>query len=226
MTDDARRPDETREDAVARRVAEILTARIPDLDALAAQADALSDGAVVLEIPDDPVQRRLDGRAAPRIWEVLGRAEDVLRDRDPDVARLGQAPRDEAAAEAALHAIVLARALWMAVGIRAALRDEATRLAKVLGRTAQPMRAHLPKDTPAPDLDGFKAVLLPHPEGCRLVVTSRTVFAAWPFWALDDENAPKGDRTGPDATDASGRKVYVLPSGPQRPGPPLLPPRR
>jgi len=226
VSDDARRPHETHEDAVARRVAEALTARIPDLDALAAQADSLPDGAVTLEIPDHPIQRCLDGRAAARIWEVRGRAEDLLRNRDPDVARLGQAPRDEAAAEAALHAVVLARALWMAVGIRAALRDETTRLAKILGRTAQPMRVHLPKDTPAPDLDGFEAILLPHPEGRRLVVTSRTVFAAWPFWALDDENAPKGDRTGPDGTNASDRKVYVLPPGPQRPGPSLLPPRR
>lgn len=223
---DSRRPHETLEDAVARRVADALTARIPELDALAAQADAMPDGAVVLDIPDDPVQRRLAGRAAARIWEVVARAEDVLRDCDPDAARLGQAPQDDDAAERALHSVVLARALWLAVGMRAALRDEAARIAKALGRSATPMRAHLPKDHLAPDLDGFEAVLLPHPEGRRLVVSSRTVFAAWPFWALDDEAAPKGDRTGPDGREGEARKAYVLPAGPKPPGAPLLPPRR
>lgn len=105
---------------------------------------------MTLKIPDHPIQRRLDGRAVARIWEIRGRAEDLLRDRDPDIARLSQALHDEAAAEAVPHTFVLARALWMVVGIRAALRDETTHIAKALGRAAQPMRTHFSKDTPAP----------------------------------------------------------------------------
>jgi len=67
VSDDTRRPHETHEDVVARHVAEALIVRIPDLDALAAQANSLLDGAVALESPDHPIQRLLDGHTAARI---------------------------------------------------------------------------------------------------------------------------------------------------------------
>jgi hypothetical protein len=225
MSQDLRRPNESLEDLVSRRVAQALTARLAEIDALAGQAEALPDGAVSLDVPEDPLRRRLDGRAASRLWEVRCHAEDVLRDRDPDVAWLRVLPQDADDVAAALEATVMARALWIATGMRAALREEAARAAKGLGRRVQPLAACLPAGLSAPGLDGFEAVLLPHAEGRRLVLTSRTVLAAWPFWALDDVTPPRADHTGPGAP-APAQKTYVLPPGPPRPGAVLPPPRR
>jgi hypothetical protein len=149
----------------------------------------------------------------------------VLRDRDPDVAWLRVLPKDDATAADALEAAVMARAVWIAVGMRVTLRDEAARAAKGLWRNVQPLAARLPAGLAAPGLDGFEAVLLPHAEGRRLVLTSRTVLAAWPFWALDDVTPPQADRTGPGAPEPA-RKAHVLPSGPPRPGATVLPPPR
>lgn len=179
------------EEAIARRVAENLTSRISDLDLLAVQAAALPIGAVVLESPEDPVQRRLLGRAASRIWEVKARAEDVLRYRDPDVAYLLSIEQEASQVEQVFYSVILARALWLAVGIRATLRDEIARISKSIGRSIAPMRTYLPKDEVTPPLDRFETTILQHPEGRRLIVLSNTIFAAWPFWALNDEVAPK-----------------------------------
>jgi hypothetical protein len=49
-------------------------------------------------------------------------------------------------------------------------------LASPRSSAAPPSPCAPPKDTPAPDLDGFKIVLFPHPEGRRLVVSSHNVF--------------------------------------------------